>query len=151
MIIDTFSNLARYAALHPLFPEAVRFLQQTDFAALPEGRHELLDQNRLYASVQSYDTEPLESGFLEGHQIYIDIQLLLSGRETIGWAPREKQSVATPYDLPRDIAYFHGPCQPMRLRTGDFMIMWPSDLHLPQRHFSNEAGRVRKVVVKIKV
>ena len=150
MIADAFPNLARYTSLHPLFPEAVRFLQDPGLVALPDGRHEILDGGRLYASLQTYDTEPVEAGFLEGHQVYIDIQLIVSGRETIGWAPRENQPVATPYDVPRDIAYFHGACQPLRLRAGDFMILWPSDLHLPQRHFADKAERARKAVVKIK-
>ena len=148
MILDTLSNLPRYAALHPLFPEAIRFLQRPDLAQIPDGRHDLLDG--LFAIIQSYDTEPLEGALLEGHEQNLDIQFILAGRETIGWAPREGQSVATPYDPPRDIAFFHGACQQMKLRANDFMILWPSDLHLPMRHFANAPERVRKIVVKIK-
>jgi YhcH/YjgK/YiaL family protein len=150
MILDTLPNAARYASLHPFFPEAFRFLQQTGLASLPDGRHDLLDNNRLYALVQSYDTNPLEGGLLEGHENYIDIQFILRGRESIGWAPFESQPVAEPYDPGRDIAFFHGPCQLIKLRANDFAILWPSDLHLPMRHFAGIAEPVRKIVLKIK-
>ena len=163
MILDTLPNLPRYAALHPLFPEAIRFLQRPDLAQIPDGRYDLTENLQipkslnpqipkspnLFAIIQSYDTEPLEGALLEGHEQNLDIQFILAGRETIGWAPREGQSVATPYDPPRDIAFFHGPCQPLQLRANDFMILWPSDLHLPMRHFANAPERVRKIVVKI--
>ena len=151
MILDTLSNIERYAALHPCFPQAIRFLQRPDLVASPDGRHELLDGNHLYASLSSYETQPFEGGLLEGHQNYIDIQFTLAGRESMGWAPFQGQPVATPYDPPRDIAFFHGPCQRITLQAGDFMILWPSDLHLPMRHFANTAEHVRKVVVKVKV
>jgi len=151
MILDTLPNLARYAALHPLFPEAVRFLRQPNLAALPDGRVELLDGKRLFANIAACETEPFDAGFLEGHQTYIDIQVILEGRETLGWAPFENQTVATPYDPPRDIAFFHGPSRPVRFHAGEFLILWPSDLHLPQRHYADTAERVRKAVVKIKV
>ena len=151
MILDTLPNLARYAALHPLFPEAVRFLMQPNLAALPDGRVELLDNKRMFASIAACETEPFDAGLLEGHQTYIDIQVILEGRETLGWAALENQPVATPYDPARDIAFFHGPSRPIRFHAGEFLILWPSDLHLPQRHFANTAERVRKTVLKIKV
>jgi len=151
MILDTLPNATRYISLHPFFADVLRFLARPDLAELEDGRYDILDNNRLYALVQSYDTKPVEGGLLEGHQNYIDIQFLLAGRERIGWAPFEDQPVATPYDPPRDIAFFHGPSRPVRFHAGEFLILWPSDLHLPQRHFADTAERVRKAVVKIKV
>ena len=150
MVIDALPNAARYAALHPFFKTAFDFLQRPNLVAMPDGRHDLLDNNRLYALVQSYDTVPLEGGLLEGHRDYVDIQFILAGTERIGWAPFENQPVATPYDLPRDIAFYNGPCQLLQLRAGDFMILWPSDLHLPMRHAAETAGLVRKIVLKIR-
>ena len=151
MILDTLANATRYASLHPFFPGAFRFLQQTNLASLPDGRHDLLGENRHYALIQSYETKPFADGLLEGHQNYIDIQFILSGRESIGWAPFENQPVATPHDPPRDIAFFHGPSQPLKLRANDFAILWPSDLHLPMRHFDAAPEPVRKIVLKIKL
>ncbi len=150
MILDTLSNAARYTTLHPFFTDAFRFLQRPDLAALPDARHDILDNNRLYALVQSYDTKPLEGGLLEGHQNYIDIQFILAGRERIGWAAFDNQPVAEPYDLPRDIAFYHGPCQLLQLRALDFLILWPSDLHLPMRQFADRPEPLRKIVLKIK-
>ena len=151
MLLDTLPNAACFDALHPLFPEAFRFLRQPGLAAMPDGRHDILGHGRLCALVQSYETRPLDGGLLEGHRQCVDIQFILAGRETIGWAPFENQPVATPHDAARDIAFYHGPFQSLRLRANDFMILWPADLHLPMRHFAGVAEPVRKIVLKVRL
>ena len=150
MILDALPNATRYASLHPFFTDVLRFLARPDLATLPDARYDILDNNRLYALVQSYDTKPVEGGLLEGHRNYIDIQFILAGRERIGWAPFENQPVAEAYDPPRDIAFFHGACQLLKLHAGEFMILWPSDLHLPMRQYAHDPEPVRKIVFKIK-
>lgn len=150
MVIDCIGNARRYFPLHPAFPKAFDFLNHAGTASLPDGRHEIEGDN-VFALLQSYETLPVEEGRLEAHRRYIDIQFILSGSERIGWAPFASQPVAEPYDLPRDIAFFHGPAQLLRLDAGGFMLLWPEDLHMPMRHAAGTPGAVRKVVIKVKV
>ncbi len=147
MVIDTLAHQARYVSLHPRFREAFDFLARTDLDALPNGRT-TLDGDRLFALVQNYETQPIHAGKLEAHQKYIDIQYVVSGEEFVGYAPLGGQTVATPHDPAKDIAFYDGEAWFTLLRKGMFAIFFPQDAHLPGRH-TDTPRTVRKIVLKI--
>jgi YhcH/YjgK/YiaL family protein len=149
MILDLLSNSAMYERLHPGLAPAFGFLRRADIATMAEGRH-AIEQDRIYAIVQAYDTKPLAEGFLEIHNRYLDVQFLVSGEELIGYAPLAGQLIQTPYDHARDIAFLKGPAEPLRVKAGQFAIFFPHDAHMPGRT-ADAPSHVRKVVVKVAV
>jgi YhcH/YjgK/YiaL family protein len=149
MVLDLLTQSSRYTALHAGLAEAFAFLARPDLAGLPEGRHPIRD-TRIYALVQEYQTQPLAAGFLEAHRNYLDVQFIVHGEEWIGYAPLTNQTIQTPYDAARDIAFYQGTCTPCHLHAGMFAIFFPADAHLPARTIATP-GRVRKVVVKVSV
>src|SRR5210317_929538 len=81
----------------PGFEEALDFLRSCP-PGQPDGRVEI-DGQRVYAIIQSYDTKDEKAApRFEAHRKYIDIQFLLSGHETMGWAAADKISVTERYD-----------------------------------------------------
>ena len=84
MIIAHFEDLHRYDSLNPLFKKAFDWILNTDFSKLEVGRVEIQGKD-LFANVQEYETRSVEESFFEAHRNYIDIQLLASGNEKIGW------------------------------------------------------------------
>ena len=89
---------------------------------------------------------------LEAHRTYVDVQMLLSGNERIGWYPTHTLQVKTPYISERDVEFFQytekasiqiGVC------PGTFVCLLPQDAHMPQLYHANPGEPVKKVVVKI--
>ena len=127
----------------------LEFLERTDLAALPMGKHEILGDSVFALAMQSPSRAP-ETAQFESHQEYIDIQYLVSGEETIGIAPVEELRIATPYDAAKDIVFYALPktYKDLVIRPGHFAVFFPHEGHLPMCH-SNGPHELHKVVVKV--
>jgi YhcH/YjgK/YiaL family protein len=148
MILDTLANTDRYAALHPLFARAFKFLRGTDLKTLTPGKHPVQGE-QLFAIVEACAGRARAEAKLECHRRYIDIQLVLDGIDEMGWKPvAECVGPATEYDTARDIRFFHdAPSSWIATPPGAFCLFFPDDAHAPMV----SAGMIRKVVVKIAV
>jgi len=146
MILDTLGNAAKYAGLKIGLSEAFGFLDQPDLENLPDGRHEILG-DRVYAIVAHENGRELGDAELEGHRKHIDIQHVISGDESMGWAPREGLANSVEYDVEKDLEFFEGaPKSIVRVPPGSFAVFLPTDAHLPLIG----DGTIHKVVVKIR-
>ncbi len=148
MIVDCIENYERYLSLSPRMAQGLRYLQMTDFSQFEPGEYSIVGRD-IFAIVSDNTLQPLSERRLEGHRKYIDIQFLVSGAESIGYAPRDRQSIITQYDESGDFIFCAGNFSSILLDQGMFAIFFPEDLHMPG---IGEAGtRVRKVVVKVKI
>jgi biofilm protein TabA len=150
MIADTLQQHCRYNSLSPRFAAAFDFLKKLP-AGPADGRHDI-DGDNSFALVQSYTTRPQAQGTFEAHQRHIDIQFILSGVETMLWAPLATLQVTQPYLAEKDVALFAMPAQatPLNLRAGEFAIFFPEDGHAPGLEFGAPSA-VRKVVIKVRI
>lgn len=151
MIFDEFRNFQRYGAVAP---EAWRliaeFLNRID-EKTEIGRYEL-DGDRVYATVQHYATHPADTSKLEYHRRYADIQLLLSGRETIYVRPLNGLIETMPYDEKLDVGFYElnsDGAVSLPLSAGNFALFLPEEGHMPGVGVPDR--EVIKVVVKIDV
>jgi YhcH/YjgK/YiaL family protein len=127
------------------------FLGRGDLAALPMGKHTIDGDSVFALAMQSPSRDP-SAGKFEAHQVYIDIQYLVSGAEMIGLAPVEGLKVTTPYDAAKDIVFYAVPAtyQEVEIRPGHFAVFFPGEGHLPMCH-SHGPHELHKVVVKVKM
>ena len=147
MILDTLGNAAKYAGLKIGLSEAFGFLDQPGLAELPDGKHEIAG-SRVYAIIAHENGRKIEDGELEGHRKYIDIQYVIRGEESMGWAPREGLVSSVDYDEEKDLEFFAGePDSIVRIPSGSFAVFLPTDAHLPLIG----DGPIHKVVVKVAV
>lgn len=148
MILDTLENANRYLALNKGFQKAVDFLFRRDLNALPAGRHEI-DGGHVYAIITRDFGRDKQGARLEVHKQYIDIQLILSGTDEMGWKSITfcKQP-AGEYEKESDIQFFADePDLWIPVGPGVFVLFFPEDAHMPM--ISSE--RIHKVVVKVAV
>ena len=146
MIIDSIQNLGQYAALNPLFAEAIQYLQTTDLQALPAGKI-VLKPGELIVNVNEVGVKTAEEARLETHVAFIDIQLPLTGEETIGYTPAAELPDTT-YDADNDIAFYPGQASSyLHLAPGMFGIFFPADGHAP----GITATGLKKIIVKVKI
>ncbi len=95
---------------------------------------------------------PWEECRFEAHDRYFDIQYVVSGKEMFGYVKREGLKEAVPYDSENDLLFFEEPesCGSILPEAGDFAVVPPEDAHKP-RCVAGAAGKVKKIVVKVKV
>ena len=146
-IADSLRNVGDYANLGAHFAKAVAFLQRKDLMRLPNGRYEL-DGENAYAMVQEANLRVWGSGKPELHHKYFDIQLPLSGEETIG-VGRFDPKTPGDFDAEKDVGFYDVEVEPMTLRPGEFAILYPETCaHLPC--CSETGGVIRKIVIKVR-
>jgi len=148
MILDVLENAHRYFPLGKGFAKGFQFLLQPNLKELPEGRHEI-DGDHVYAIVAKESGRKKEGSLLETHVKYIDIQLVLSGTDNMGWRPDSSCEQSTGgYDPEDDIQFFNDePDAWLTTKPGAFAIFFPEDAHMPLI----SSGHLHKVIVKVAV
>ncbi len=144
MIFDNLKHVDNYKGLGDVYT-ALKFLTETDFSGIEVGKYTLNDN--IYYMVQEYETKP--KTISEAHEKYIDIQLIVSGEEVIGIAPIECEKTLVEAKPEKDVWKYECQTQPVILRNGDFMVLYPSDIHMPGATL-NQSVKCKKVVVKVK-
>lgn len=148
MIFDSINNANLYSLPGGRLSRALKFLKETDFTKLPEGRHEI-DGNDIYAIVSDYDTKDADGVYPEAHRIYTDIQYVVTGCELIGFASFNNPEIQKEYDEEKDFALYNAPVSYFKLEAGMFMVLFPGELHKPGIK-DGKTERVMKVVIKIR-
>ncbi len=147
MIFDHLANASRYYSLHPDFKVAFDFLKTQNVADLPLGK-QVIREGDVFAILSD------DVGFggkaqarLESHRRYLDIQVILSGTDYMGWQRLAAcQQITEPYTAERDVAFYGD--QPLiwfEVPAQHFVIFYPEDTHAPLA----TAEKVRKIVFKL--
>lgn len=152
MFKDTLTNARLYADKHPLFGAAFDYLRNFD-PSTSDGKY-VLEEGRLVAMPQSYETGPVEQKKFEAHRKFIDIQYMVSGEEKMLVRPLDSGLTMVQDYLPeKDVLFFkvpEGATDYQEYRAGDFGIFYPEDVHQPGCQLAGPA-KVRKVVMKVAV
>jgi len=148
MIIDHISNIRCYQNLHKYFPEVFEYLEKTSIKNLPTGKYDII-KNKAYINIDKVQARKKKNAYLETHRKYIDIQIILSGLDTIGWKPLlHCKKVQINYDEGKDIIFYKDvPDFFVSISPDFFTIFFPGDAHMPLIG----AEEIHKAVVKIKV
>ncbi len=148
MILDHIKNCSAYFSSHSSLKQTFEFLQKINPEEL-EFKTYHLDKENLYITISDNIGKQLSEAKLEVHKKYIDVHLLLSGDEKIGWKPLEEcKAILSPYVEEKDISfYLDEPQTYMKLYPGTFAVFFPEDAHAPL--ISN--SRVIKAIAKIKI
>jgi biofilm protein TabA len=148
MITDHLANGLCYAAVDTRLARAVEFLQRADLSTLAEGRHDI-DGDAVYALVQHYTSKLPDAGRWEAHQRYADLQLVVKGEERIGYGQIGRFTRGT-YDPAKDVEFLTGDADFLRLTAGEFIVLWPGEVHMPGMAVDAPSA-VTKIVVKIRM
>lgn len=148
MILDILENAHRYFPLNERFEKAFEFLIHSGLTELSAGEY-TIDGEHIYAVVARDAGRRKDDALLETHIKYIDIQLIISGTDTMGWRP--KSSCKRPsgeYDQETDLQFFADqPDAWLATNPGTFAIFFPEDAHMPLI----SPGQIHKVVVKVAI
>jgi YhcH/YjgK/YiaL family protein len=151
MIYDSLNNFTNYLCLHPYFTGVLAFLKthegiQSD---LMPGRYDI-NSRGAFALINEYESKPVSEGFLEYHRKFIDIQVIIQGREKIGIA-HKGNCRDLGYEEEKDLGKLDGTADFITMDRTNFAIFFPQDAHMPQISCSDQREKVKKVVFKIPV
>ncbi|WP_329904369.1 YhcH/YjgK/YiaL family protein [Porphyromonas pogonae] len=148
MIVASLRDSARYESLHPLFKDAFEYIKNNDLLHHELGRIEIKG-NDLFINNVNPDSMKQEDQLMEVHEDYLDIHILLEGKERIGWKPTFNCTKPKgEFDHENDyILYYDEPSAYVDLCPGQFAIVYPEDAHAPLIG----QGKIRKLIVKVKL
>ena len=152
MIVTDLRHIEHQVPMTPALKKALAFLCRQDVPGFPDGKVEI-DGDRVYAIIQRYETIKTDAPKFEFHRKYIDLQYIVSGEETIGWAPAESMTITEAYNADKDICVGKvaaGTWTPVRLQAGQLTVLRPEDGHAPKLA-CGAPSPVMKIVVKMAV
>ena len=146
MILCPWKDLHRYASVLPGLEEAVKLLNNLE--DLAPATHLLSNGNKVL--IQQGVTKNADGALAEAHREYLDIQYILEGQETVGWAPLEALTLEGEFDTTKDKGKYSGAFDFVTVRAGYCYVVFPEDGHMPGVHLDTPA-EFKKAVVKLKV
>lgn len=153
MIKDNLQHLAYYNYLNSDLKTGLKYVRDTDFDSLENGRYELVE-GKIFATIQDYQSKPESEGKFEAHQKFVDIQFIIKGEERIGTGKLDDFEESIAYDEEKDIVFLTpkegAKTNFIKLIEKEFAIFYPQDVHMPSIAV-DAPSFVRKVIVKVAV
>lgn len=148
MIVSNLQNSERIESLHPLFKQLFDYVKTHDLLHTECGRIELAGDDLFINNVNPTCVSASDQ-VLEVHRDYIDVHILLEGKERIGWkAIEDVTDLKQAYQKEGDCAlYSDTPTSFVDLLPGQFLIVFPEDPHAPVIG----EGKIRKLIGKVKI
>lgn len=150
MIVNHISHYDFYKGINEKFDKAFEYIQNKNLDHLEPGFYEL-EGEELFLNVVEYETKNKDERVWESHKKYIDIQIILEGKEFIGYELFDRMKVKEDYNEQDDIYFLEGNLQSMvKLQKGDFIICYPQDAHMAGIMVTGQE-KVKKAVFKVKL
>lgn len=150
MIIDTLANAGKYHCVNPLFAQAFEYIASQDLNATEPGNYEIAGEDLKAVVMDKAGKTAAESlEKFECHDRHIDIQVLIQGNEQIGWKPRaDCKEPKGNYNQEKDVLFYNDePDMHFQLKPGQFVILFPEDVHAPMI----SEGNIKKLVIKVRI
>jgi YhcH/YjgK/YiaL family protein len=150
MIFDLLANRALYRPISDRLALGLDWLSRFS-PDTPDSRIEI-DGPRVFAMIQSYQTEPAAARRFETHRDHIDIQYIFQGTELMLCAPVGSLPGAVPYDPAKDATFYGDPADATAIHCvpGSFTVFFTHDGH-KGGCADGSPSAVRKVVIKVRV
>lgn len=131
--------------------KAEEYLKQLHFSS--NNVNKRIDVNDMfYYTIQQYSTKPSEKCILESHRKYVDIQIIISGRESMDIIDKSRLSLAEEYNEEKDIEIWNTPdrMSKVTLEKGDCIILYPEMAHRGAQ-ILDKTEEVLKIVGKVRI
>ena len=86
---------------------------------------------------------------MEAHDVYVDVQCLITGEERIYYASRAPLTITKPMNEAKDVMFFaYVPSPHVDYKAGECVVLYPEEAHLPGRAVSTPVT-AKKAVMKL--
>jgi len=152
MIYDNLENLGCHRFTEPGITQVLEAAKAYTPENYPSTRV-VLDGDNVFMNAPAYETHSLEKAVMEAHRKYVDVMVMIEGRETIYVKNTQRlQDVYSPYEEGRDalLAHVDGDVIAVDMQPGDFLVLLPQDAHAPGCH-AGESRSVKKFIGKVRI
>mgnify|MGYP003275980416 FL=1 len=147
MIVGKLKDLKRYTGLNQNLDKAIDYICSANLYDLKLGKN-YIDNENIFINRFNYIGQKEVDCFFEGHKNYLDIHIILNGKEKLGYSDISELNQVSKYDLENDFIKFEGPIKNyIDLKAGDFVITFPEDIHMPKISINDET--IEKIVCKV--
>ncbi len=149
MIFGNMKDIENFSFLEDRIKECFSYAGIHKLEEYEKGCHEI-DGNRFYVNIVEYTTASKEERFWEAHREYLDIHLMLCGKERIdvNFIRNMKQKE---YQPETDFLSMDGERNGFVILTpGDFLICYPEDGHRTAVSAA-ETEKVKKAIFKVRI
>ncbi|MFM2482485.1 YhcH/YjgK/YiaL family protein [Celerinatantimonas sp. YJH-8] len=149
MFIGSLDHLESVRVINPLIASILASLKETLMTMPKAGRYPL-DGDKLFYNVDETTTQVLAARRSEVHQNYLDIQIVLKGRERYGCALQPFVQVDDDRLATSDIAFGQVEKEKfIELSAGEFVVFPPGCPHRPLIAVDDVPEAITKVVIKV--
>ena len=152
MIYDNLKNTGSYTFTEPGIAQVLEAAKAYTPENFPNARV-VLDGDNVFMNMPAYETHDAEKAVLEAHVKYVDVMVMIEGRETIYVKNTDRlQDVYSPYEDGRDalLAHMDADVIPVDMQPGDFLVLLPQDAHAPGCH-AGQPAKVKKIIGKVRI
>jgi YhcH/YjgK/YiaL family protein len=128
---------------------AIEYLKTTDILSMAQADYPI-EGDKMFVKVFDNTSKTVAETHPELHKKYIDVQFWVTGGELMGIYPKKKEYEVVETHEDQDL-YFLGDVegeQFLRMEKGDYIILFPNDVHRPGIA-EKEPQTYRKAVVKV--
>ena len=150
MIFSQLNGKDDFTAYPAAIQRAIQWLKTTDVMALEAGTVQIEGKD-MYALVQDLTTK--DTSKIESHDNYLDLMYWPEAGERIGVAPRTGKEPVSEDHPEKDKTNYSAVEHENILTTapGDFIVLFPWDIHRPGLTVGGQPATFRKIVMKIAV
>ena len=150
MIVGKLVDLYRYKGIAKNIDTAIDYILNNDLMALPKGKT-IVDGDNVFINRDTYVAKPLEECFFENHENYMDLQIVLKGKEVFAYTHISNPTlkVTTPYNEVKDVTKYSAEGAVFFTLEEGFALVYTEDIHLAKCKADDNI--VEKAVVKIKI
>lgn len=129
--------------------KCIEYAKSNDLLSYTKGRHDI-DGDDFFVNVIEYETCTPEERFWEAHIDYIDVHVVLEGKEIIATNFIKNLELGE-YEKDGDFLPLGGCAKTnILLEENDFLVCYPDDGHMTAIKYK-EKEVVKKVVFKVKI
>lgn len=151
MIYGEIKDLNQYKGISKNLDKAIEYILSGEYKKGTPGKN-IIDGDNLYFNYPSCAmTKEIRDGFFEGHKKYIDIHIVISGEENLGYTPRSEVTIKQKYDSEGDCELYDGALKNIFHVTEDgFVMFFPDEPHMALLKVG-EIKEITKVIFKVLV
>lgn len=151
MIYGEIKDLGQYKGISKNLDKAIEYILNGEYKKGTPGKN-VIDGDNLYFNYPScVITKEIKDGFFEGHKKYIDIHIVISGEENLGYTSHSEVTVKKEYDSEEDCELYDGELKNVFHVTEDrFIMFFPDEPHMALLKVG-EIKEIKKVIFKVLV
>ena len=150
MIFGNINQEKTYEFLPENVKACFKYVKEHDLLNYEKGTHKINGDN-LYVNVAEYTTVKREERFWEAHKKYIDVHMIIEGKESIDVSFCDDMQIKS-FDENRDFVELIGEekANVNLINKGDFLICYPEDAHRTAI-MCQQSQTMKKAIFKIKL